>query len=203
MYSYVVTGHLGGRVLQRPIDGKYHYLFGDDFIIAPIYRDDLNNKVSLPKGKWRYFFNDQDVIEGPKTIEREFPLDEFPVYIREGAIVPMNIERGYTGFGNENSKGSLTWLIYPGIDNQFTVYHPDKSGSSTISMINHTNSVELILKDTKKPSILNVHIDKLPAKVIFNNVLLTKNIDYQLDGIKSRLVVKLLKPEDGVLKIEE
>jgi hypothetical protein len=70
-------------------------------------------------------------------------------------------------------------------------------------MINHTNSVELILKDTKKPSILNVHIDKLPAKVIFNNVLLTKNIDYQLDGIKSRLVVKLLKPEDGVLKIEE
>jgi alpha-D-xyloside xylohydrolase len=203
MYSYVVTGHQGGRVLQQPIEGKYHYLFGDDFVVAPIYRDDLNNKVTLPKGKWRYFFNDQEVIEGPKTIEREFPLEEFPVYIREGAIVPMNIERGYTGFGNENSKGSLTWLIYPGIDNQFTVYHPDKSGSSTVSMINHPNSFELILKDTKKPSILNIHIDKLPSKVMFNNIVLNDSIDYLFDNIKSRLVVKLLKPDDGVLKIEE
>ena len=59
MYSYVMTGHQGGRVLQLPIDGKYHYLFGDDFLVAPIYRDDLRNKVTLPKGKWRYFFNDQ------------------------------------------------------------------------------------------------------------------------------------------------
>jgi alpha-D-xyloside xylohydrolase len=202
MYSYVVTGHQGGRVLQRPIDGKYHYLFGDDFIVAPIYRDNLKNKVTLPKGKWRYFFDDQEVIEGPKTFEREFPLEEFPVYIREGAIVPMNVERSYTGFGTETNKGGLTWMVYPGADNQFTVYHPDNSGNSTVSMINHPNSVELILKDTKKPSILNIHVDKLPAKVTFNNVVLNDSIDYLFDNIKSRLVVKLLKPDDGVLKIE-
>ncbi len=202
MYSYVVTGHQGGRVLQSPIEGKYHYLFGDDFVVAPIYRDDLKNKVTLPKGKWLYFFKDQEVVEGPKTFEREFPLEEYPVYIREGAIVPMNIERGYTGFGSETSKGSLTWLIYPGIDNQFTVYHPDKSGSSTVSMINHPNSVEIILKDARKPSILNIHIDKLPAKVTFNNVELSDSVDYQFDTKKSRLVVKLPEPKDGILKIE-
>ncbi|MEI6140480.1 MAG: TIM-barrel domain-containing protein [Mariniphaga sp.] len=203
MYSYVMTGHQGGRVLQLPIDGKYHYLFGDDFLVAPIYRDDLRNKVTLPKGKWRYFFNDQEVIDGPKTFEREFPLEEFPVYIREGAIVPMNIERNYTGFGNETSKGRITWLIYPGIDNQFTVYHPDKTGSSTVSMINHSKSVELVLKDTKKPSILNVRMDKLPMKITFNNVGLKDSIDYQFDIKKSRLVVKLPKQADGVLKIEK
>jgi len=130
-------------------------------------------------------------------------LEEFPVYIREGAIVPMNIERNYTGFGNETSKGRITWLIYPGIDNQFTVYHPDKTGSSTVSMINHSKSVELVLKDTKKPSILNVRMDKLPMKITFNNVGLKDSIDYQFDIKKSRLVVKLPKQADGVLKIEK
>ena len=162
MYSYVVTGHQGGRVLQQPIDGKYHYMFGEDFVVAPIYHDDLKCKVTLPAGKWYYFFDDKIVVQGkkPVTFEREYPLDEYPVYIREGAIVPLNVERSYTGLGTEANKGLLTWIIYPGVDNKFTVYHPDKGGSSTVSMSNHPDGIELTLKEMKRPSIFNIHLNK-------------------------------------------
>ena len=72
------------------------------------------------------------VIDGPAKIEREFPLDEYPVYVREGAIIPMDIKRDYTGIGNKDSEGYLTLLIYPDGKNEFTVHHPDKSGSTKI-----------------------------------------------------------------------
>ncbi len=203
MYSYVVTGSRGGRVLQKPIEGKYQYMFGEDFVVAPIYRDDLKNKVLLPPGKWRYFFDDKKLLDGPLSLEREFPLDEFPVFIREGAIVPMNIERSYTGLGTEANKGALTWLIYPGVDNQFTVYHPDKSGSSTVSMVNFSDRIELSLKEMKKPSIFTIHLEQKPAKIYFRNIELKDSIDYQFDPVKSRLTTKISENSDGILVIQK
>ncbi|MCK4881051.1 MAG: hypothetical protein KAS82_10335, partial [Bacteroidales bacterium] len=86
IYSSVVEAHRGGKVLQRHVKGKYHFMFGDHLLVAPIYKDDLKNTVRLPGGNWRYWYDDQEIIEGPVTIERDFPLEEYPVYIREGAI---------------------------------------------------------------------------------------------------------------------
>ena len=204
MYSYIVTGHEGGRVLQQPIDGKYQYLFGEDFVVAPIYSDHLKRSVTLPSGKWRYFFDDKNLIENssPLTFEREYPLDQFPVYIREGAIVPMNIERAYTGIGSEANKGAVTWLIYPGVDNHFTLHHPDKNGSSTISMVNLPGRVELTLKEMKKPTILSVHAEKCPGKVSFNHIELKDGVDYQYDKQKLKLTVSMEAMKDGVVVIE-
>ncbi len=122
MYSYVVSAHRGGTRLQRPIDGKYHYLFGDNLFVAPIYKDELENEIHLPEGQWRYWFDDKEVVTGAKTFTKKFPLEEFPVYIKEGAIIPMHIERAYTGIGDSASAHSLTWLIYPKGKSEFTVY---------------------------------------------------------------------------------
>ncbi|HWS00953.1 MAG TPA: TIM-barrel domain-containing protein, partial [Prolixibacteraceae bacterium] len=205
MYSYVVTGHQGGRVLQKPVEGKYHYLFGEDFLVAPIYRDNLKNSVTLPAGKWRYFFDDKVLIESdkPVTFEREYPLEEFPVYIREGAIVPLNVERSYTGLGSEANKGSLTWLIYPGVNNHFTVHHPDKSGSSTVSMENFSDRIELSLKEMKKSSVFSIHLEQKPSGLSFNGIELNDSTDYQYDEKKLKLTA--IKPDvsDGVLIIRK
>ena len=205
IYSYVVTGHEGGRVLQKPIEGKYQYLFGEDFIVTPIYRDNLNCAVTLPAGKWYYFFNDKIVVEGKNstTFEREYPLDEYPVYIREGAIVPLNVERRYTGLGSEANKGFVTWLIYPGVDNKFTLHNPDKTGSSTVSMNNFPERVELTLREMKRPSVFNVHLLKKPTKITFNGKEMTDSVDFQFDTEKSRLTAKINELRDGILIINK
>ena len=201
MYSYVVTGHEGGRVLQKPVDGKYHYLFGDDFLVAPIYQDELTNTVTLPKGRWRYFFNDSEVYEGGTTFEKSFPLEEFPVFIREGAIVPLNIQRSWTGLGSEASAGKDTWLIYPGMDHAFTLYHPDISGSTTVTMKNLPGRLEIGIKDAKKPSVYTIRMENKPAKVLFEDVELSDSTDYHFDNHKHRLTIPIDQAKDGTLKI--
>lgn len=201
MYTYVVNAHQGGRVLQKPVDGKYHYLFGNDFLVAPIYKDQLKNQITLPEGKWRYFFNDKELIQGPLTFERDFPLDEFPVYIREGAIVPMNIIRDYTGIGDTSSKGYLTWLIYPEGKNEFTVYHPDKSGSTKIVSDDNPEQLIIILEGIHKPHILNINLTGKPKKVELDNTILVDSVNCRFDEKRNKLIIRTENYTFGKYKI--
>jgi alpha-glucosidase (family GH31 glycosyl hydrolase) len=201
MYSYVVSAHEGGRGLQQPVAGKYHYLFGDHFLVAPVYRDQPQNKVTLPEGRWRYFFNDKDVIRGPAQLEREFPLDEYPVYIREGAIVPMCIKRDYTGIGDTTSAGYLTVLIYPQEKSEFTIHHPDKSGSTKVEVQGRADEVIISLWGIHKPHILNIHLDKQPEKVELDGTVLQESSQYSYDEKRGKLIIRVDKYEEGRYRI--
>ena len=188
--SYVVTAHEGGSTLQRPVSGKYHYLFGDNLLVAPIYSDNLINRVTLPDGRWRYFFNDKEVIEGPGSFEREFPLDEYPVYVREGAIIPMDIKRDYTGIGNRNSEGYLTLLIYPEGISEFTVHHTDKSGSTKIVTEDSGDALKITFEGIHKPHILNINLNSRPGRVELDGKVLSDSSDFQFDVLKNKLIIK-------------
>jgi alpha-glucosidase (family GH31 glycosyl hydrolase) len=203
IYSYVVEAHSGGTVLQRPVKGKYHYLFGDNFLVAPIYKDELTNEVTLPKGKWRYFFSDTEVIEGPVSFNKEFPLEEFPVYVRDGAIIPMDIKRSYTGIGDENSDRFLTFVIYPHDKSTFTVHHPDNSGSTTVDVENSDGKINILLSGIKKPHILNVHLDKMPQKVELDGSNLFDSIDFRFDESKHKLIIRTAEYNIGNYSIDK
>lgn len=197
MYTYVVDAHNGGRVLQKPVTGKYHYLFGADFLVAPIYTDRLQNEVTLPKGNWRYFFDDKEVIKGPVTFERRFPLDEFPVFIREGAIVPLNIRRNYTGIGSDHSEGYLTWLIYPETKSEFTVHHPDKSGSTTVTVENKPDQISISFGGVHKPHILNINMATPPGQIELDGKTLQDSLNYQFDPKRHKLIIRTDQYADG------
>jgi alpha-glucosidase len=70
------------------------YLFGDGMLVAPIVTPRnretgfATRSVWLPAGAWVEWFSGR-VIAGPATIERRFSLDEIPVYVKGGAIIPM------------------------------------------------------------------------------------------------------------------
>ncbi len=199
MYTYVVNAHMGGKVLQQPVNGKYHYLFGDYFLIAPIYQDQLQNKITLPEGKWRYFFDDNEVIQGPTKFEREFPLDEYPVYIREGAIVPMSIKRDYTGIGDTTSEGYLTLLIYPEGTSEFTIHHPDKSGSTKVEVQANADELTISLDGIHKPHILNIQMEAKPEKVELDGAVLLES--YSFDEKRSKLIIRSDKYINGRYRI--
>jgi alpha-glucosidase (family GH31 glycosyl hydrolase) len=190
MYTYVVEAHNGGTLLQRPVKGKYHYLFGNNFLVAPIYRDNLMNVITLPEGRWRYFFNDKEVIQGPVVFEREFPLDEYPVYVRDGAIIPMNIKRDYTGIGDKNSEGYLTLLLYPDGKNEFTVHHPDKSGNTSVMVEDNPETINICLGNVHKSHILNINMQLKPKRVELDNVILSDLNDYKFDENRNKLIIR-------------
>ena len=191
MYHYVVTAHDGGKRLQTPLkEGKYHYMFGDDFLVAPIYRDSKNRNVTLPKGQWRYFFNDKDLLEGEVNIEREFPMDEFPVYIKEGAIVPLDIKRAYTGLGDLDSEGYTTFLVYPKAENSFIYYHTDTVGETNISYQMADDKLKLSLVGTKIPHLFRIHANRAPIKITLDGHLLQKGLQWEFNSQKNKLIIK-------------
>lgn len=203
MYTYVVRAHEGGTRLQTPVSGKYHYLFGDDFLVAPIYKDQLVNEITLPAGKWRYFFDDKEVLQGPATFKREFPMNEFPVFIREGAIVPMNISRNYTGIGDKNSEGFLTLLVYPEGKSNFTVYHPDKSGKTTILVEDDPQQIRITLKGVHKAHIMNINMTSEPKKVILDGTVLSDSLNYHFDKNRNKLIIRTNQYSKGNYLIDK
>tara|TARA_R110000868_G_scaffold78284_6_gene223616 strand:+ start:7336 stop:9111 length:1776 start_codon:yes stop_codon:yes gene_type:complete len=191
MYHYVVTAHDGDKRLQTPLkEGKYHYMFGDDFLVAPIYRDSKNRNITLPKGQWRYFFNDKDLLEGEVNIEREFPMDEFPVYIKEGAIVPLDIKRAYTGLGDLDSEGYTTFLVYPKAENSFIYYHTDTVGETNISYQMADDKLKLSLVGTKIPHLFRIHANRAPIKITLDGHLLQEGLQWEFNSQKNKLIIK-------------
>ncbi|MCK0144834.1 hypothetical protein MWU78_04125 [Arenibacter sp. F26102] len=191
MYHYVITAHDGGKRLQTPLKrGKYHYMFGEDFLVAPIYKDSKRRNIRLPKGKWRYFFNDKDLHEGGTDIEREFSMDEFPVYIKEGAIVPMDVKRDYTGLGDLDSEGFTTILVYPKGDNSFVFYHTDTVGETKISYSTLGKKLKLSLDGTKISHILRVHSNSVPESITLDGRPIEKGVFWNYDDLNHKLIIK-------------
>jgi alpha-glucosidase (family GH31 glycosyl hydrolase) len=191
IYHYVVESHRGGRVLQKPVEGKYHYMFGEDFLVAPIYEDRTNRKVTLPEGRWRYFFNDVEVVEGPVDIEREYPLEEFPVYIREGAVVPLHVSRDYTGLGDSASIGKITWLIYPRGISAFRYYDTGKEGhpATSIEVEETDGSIVILARGEPMRGIFRIHMEERPVSVQLKGGPADVLESHAWDAMRNKLIV--------------
>ncbi len=69
------------------IDDEYY--FGDDFLVAPVMNSDNRRDVYLPAGKWVNFFTGKHYEGGQWLNDFEVPLDEMPVFVKEGACIPL------------------------------------------------------------------------------------------------------------------
>jgi alpha-glucosidase (family GH31 glycosyl hydrolase) len=204
MYSHVVECHRGGLPLMRPLSaGRFDYLFGDDFLVAPIHEDRQERTVSLPPGRWRYLFDDRDVLSGPARITRNFSLDEFPVFVRDGAVVPLKVSRPYTGFGDTNSAGFTTWLVYPDGKRQFTLWHPEShpNPEQTTLTVQAGETLRITLEGRHEPHILRIHAKTPPTRVTLDGKELNQGEAWSFDVQHERMIVTTRDYTDGRYEI--
>lgn len=67
---------------------KDQYMAGEYLLVAPMFVGETSRKVVLPKGDWYDFYTGEYVGNG-QTITAEPGLSGIPVYVRDGAIIPM------------------------------------------------------------------------------------------------------------------
>ena len=110
---------------------NYQYMYGDSFLVAPIYENtsadqegnDIRNEIYLPKGsRWIDYFTG-DVYDGGQMLNNfEAPIWKTPVFVRSGAIIPVNAP-------NNNPKDIDRTLrkisFYPDGESQFTLVEDD------------------------------------------------------------------------------
>jgi alpha-D-xyloside xylohydrolase len=76
----------------RVVEVKEQYMAGDALLVAPVAPGSKTRRVLLPAGKWFDFYTGALAGEN-QTVEVTPPLDRIPVFVKDGALVPLIAER--------------------------------------------------------------------------------------------------------------
>ncbi|MFT5765723.1 MAG: alpha-glucosidase, partial [Saprospiraceae bacterium] len=64
------------------------FMFGDHLLVSPVIKKGISKqKLYLPKGNWYHYWT-ADVFEGEQSIKVAAPLQQIPIFVREGAVIP-------------------------------------------------------------------------------------------------------------------
>jgi alpha-glucosidase (family GH31 glycosyl hydrolase) len=98
------------------------YLWGPDMLVAPVVkRAATSRRLYLPRGTWLDFWTEAK-IAGGREIDRPVDLPTTPIYVRGGAVIPMDPVRQYAG---EPVDEPLTLVVYPGANGTSSLYEDD------------------------------------------------------------------------------
>lgn len=109
---------------------KYQYMYGTDFLVAPIYQNtkadaegnDIRNGIYLPEGEWIDYFTGEK-YEGGRVINNfAAPLWKLPVFVKNGAIIPMTNPNNNV---SEINKGLRIYEMYPNKHTMTVEYDDD------------------------------------------------------------------------------
>ena len=106
---------------------KSEYMFGDQMLAAPVTAaaDSTSGlateQVWIPDGDWIEWPTGKH-IAGPAAVSRSFSIDQVPVYLRAGAIVPMQPPMLYTGEKSVDPLILNIWPLTPSTSSSYSVY---------------------------------------------------------------------------------
>ncbi len=100
LWSLASRFQRGGRPLQRPFGVQFpqtnqhpadEYLIGEDLLVAPVERaGDRTRTLLHPPGAWEGWFDGAPLAgEAGAVVTVPAPLQALPLFVREGALVPM------------------------------------------------------------------------------------------------------------------
>ncbi|MFN8300084.1 MAG: glycoside hydrolase family 31 protein [Chitinophagales bacterium] len=136
IYSYSRLAYDSAISLVHPMyyehadkEEAYHcnnqYYFGKDMIVAPISapmngKETIEQSVWLPEGFW-YDYRNNERIEGNQRISRSYALDEIPVFVKQGSIIPQQPVKLHA----DAPLDTVILKIYCGSNGTFDLYEDD------------------------------------------------------------------------------
>ena len=136
--SLAHQAYAGGEPPVRPVGdeedwpGDFRYMLGDAFLVAPVLDAGGARDVALPAGPRWYDWWDEDAtpLDGGQTLPGVdiTSWSRVPLYVREGAVIPIQDATEVTGLGTAASRTANTVLAYPGAaQSEFTIHEADDS----------------------------------------------------------------------------
>ncbi|WP_199898047.1 glycoside hydrolase family 31 protein [Marinilabilia salmonicolor] len=134
IYSEAWNTTNNGSTIMRPlvmdfrkdaeiVNHQYQYMFGNSFLVAPVTQPGASeSEVYLPETTNWYDFWTGQLIEGGQTIFADAPLNQIPLFVKAGSIVPMGKIIQHTG---EASADTLEIRIYKGADGSINLYEDE------------------------------------------------------------------------------
>jgi alpha-glucosidase (family GH31 glycosyl hydrolase) len=176
---------------KEAYDFSRQYQFGDDILVAPISAPMVNGlskiKVWLPAGNDWFEWNTGTMLKGGQVLEREFSLLEYPIYIKAGAIIPMNADDVKN---LQQNSPKLVIAVFPGGVSKTKVYADDGNNKDydkryTFTAINSAITKDHALKLTIQPPtgyfkgmeaqkqyLLKLYGSQMPRSILMNGKLI-------------------------------
>ncbi len=136
IYTYSRMAYDSGISLIRPMyykhpekEDAYHcpqqYYFGENMIAAPICKRMGNRETAvqtiwLPDGNW-YDYRNNQLINGNQKVTFDYKIDEIPVFIKQGSIIPQQPARLHA----DEHLDTVILSVYTGTNGSFNLYEDD------------------------------------------------------------------------------
>ncbi|MGI6773614.1 MAG: hypothetical protein GX264_09385 [Clostridiales bacterium] len=165
-YSYELV-----KPTIRPQLGEYTYMLGDEILVAPMFKEGNDRTVTFPEGEWIYMFDESKTYT--KSVQTlTFGMDEFPAYIRNGAIIPLDVTDVESSFGSELNAGFTTVLMYPTEGtNKFGLYEENKTGT-LLSYTKSGKNLTVTMTESDRSFLFRIFNQDAPKSVKLGEVSL-------------------------------
>lgn len=102
------------------------YMLGDSLLVSPVTEEGASTwTIRLPAGTW-YDFATGERLEGGRPEERPVTIEDCPVYVPAGTILPLGEVRPFLGTKPVDPLDERIGLrVYEGADARFTLYEDD------------------------------------------------------------------------------
>ncbi len=209
-YNSAVIAHETGIPIMRSMPVSFpqepalaavgdQYMFGPDLLVAPVVNEDTFKTVSFPSGVWTSLW-DGKTVSGPVKLKVSAPLDTIPVYLKPGAVVPVQLSEELQ-FGQSMTDGrvgalivtlpngdkTVTLVITPGETAKVTVQSKPSGFAWTLENLPETGY--LLVYGTTAASAVRVNGEDLPK--VTATGFGSMPIGWEADLIGNRLVIRL------------
>ncbi len=192
LYSAMYENHLTGKPLMRALVLEYQddpnvysitdqYLLGNDIMVCPVVTKGAKTRtVYLTEGNWINYWTGKK-HSGKSYVNVLCPLDELPIFIKEGALIPTQKLVETLAF---NTPKEIQLDIYPGINNSFDLYDDDgktldyTSGNFTKTQFSLQSDLDQTILTVQKLQnnynledrmyVYNIHLDQKPEMIWIN-----------------------------------
>jgi alpha-glucosidase len=203
LYATFYQSHITGLPINRmlPIDytndqkvyeNKFEnqFLFGDNMLVAPCASNQLVTEVYLPGNTTWYRFGSDEMYSGGKQYFVASPIENLPVFIKSGAIIPMQSIIQNT---KEVGDGILYLHVWKGTEKSIFNYYEDDG--ETYNYEQGTFYKRNILYDAKSNKLMlgikegNFKSKFQKLKIILHGFKSSKQQEYNL--VDSAMIIDL------------
>ena len=172
LYSASYEMHTTGKPLMRALVLDYQddenvyaitdqYLLGKNLMVCPVTTKGAQTRVVyLPKGNWINYWTGERYL-GKQHVNVLCPIDQVPIFIKSGAILPTQEMLNYIG---EKEIERINLAIYPEKESDFILYDDDEK---TLNYQKGEFSETLIeVNDNDNATKINIHEPKGNFKIL-------------------------------------
>jgi alpha-D-xyloside xylohydrolase len=226
LQSYASAAHEKGVPLLRPL--VYHhrldpqaascnnqFYLGDHLMVAPVVTNEEARQVYFPDGVYERVFGPAARFSGPKSLTLQAPLDQCPVFLRQGAIVPLIPSGDFPESWGSAFEGSLVWFLFPQGRSTFRYFDGTRRWVAEVREVSTSDDrvIEIELPESAEPVGVVVFGRPVPSRIVADGVEIRRvNYPAELKLHESsawtqtgegRTLVRLVPPIPSLVIVEE